>query len=197
MFTTNVFIALLTLCTLLVAIGCDRMDNQTIDEINEVSVDDNRNNRCHCYRNDTPRHREWDEYIINAATIEDDTLRVNVSYSGGCETHAFTLVAEPRFLESFPVQLRVSIAHNANGDTCEASITEDHVFDLTPIKEAYQTAYRTDHDTIVLRLKDAPPSNLTIRHFRGMVFSYQFETSALRFPVRERLWIAQLLLTGY
>lgn len=105
---------------------------------------------------------EWgtDAYTINAATLAGDTLRVNVSYSGGCETHAFTLVAEPRFLESFPVQLRVSIAHNANGDRCEALITEDYHFDLTPLKEAYQKGYRTDTGTIALQLKNAPPSDL-------------------------------------
>ena len=101
-----------------------------------------------------------DAYVINAATLEADILTLNVSYSGGCETHAFTLVAEERFLESFPVQLRVSLAHNANGDTCEAWITEDHHFDLTPIKEVYQEGYRTDTGTIALRLKDAPPSDL-------------------------------------
>lgn len=105
---------------------------------------------------------EWgkDAYTINAATLQADTLTINVSYSGGCETHAFTLVAEERFLESFPVQLHVSLAHNANGDTCEAWITEDYHFDLTPLKETYQTGYQTDEGTIVLRLKDAPPSDL-------------------------------------
>ena len=155
MFTTNVFIALLTLCTLLFAIGCDRMENQAMDRINEAGDDIGK------IRNTviaaTPEAWGTDAYVINAATVEDETLRVNVSYSGGCETHAFTLVAEPMFLESFPVQLRVSLAHNANGDTCEALITEDHVFDLTPIKEVYQKGYRTDHGTIILRLKGAPP----------------------------------------
>ena len=131
------------------------MDNQAIDKIDEVSADDNNTVIAA-----TPEAWGTDAYIINAATIEADTLHINVSYTGGCETHAFTLVAEPRFLESFPVQLRVSLAHNANGDTCEASLTEAHSFDLTPIKEVYQKSYRTDHDTIVLRLKDAPPSRL-------------------------------------
>ena len=121
MFTTNVFIAALTLCTLLVAIGCDHLESQFMDEINEVSADDigKINNTVIAA---SPEASGTDEYVINAATIEDDTLHINVSYTGGCETHAFTLVAEPMFLESFPVQLRVSIAHNANGDTCEASI---------------------------------------------------------------------------
>ena len=156
MFTTNVFIALLTLCTLLVAMGCNRMEGQLMDKIDEVSGDDINNTVIAA----SSEASGTDEYVINAATVEDDTLRVNVSYSGGCETHAFTLVAEPIFLESFPVQLRVSLAHNANGDTCEALITEDHVFDLTPIKTMYQKGYRTDTGTIVLRLKEGPPGGL-------------------------------------
>ena len=129
-----------------------------MDQINEVGDDIGKTNNTVIAA--SPEVSGTDAYVINAATVEADTLRVNVSYSGGCETHAFTLVAEPMFLESFPVQQRVSIAHNANGDTCEAWITEDHIFDLTPIKEAYQKGYRTDTGTIVLRLKDAPPSNL-------------------------------------
>ena len=106
---------------------------------------------------------EWgtDAYTINAATVKDGTLTVNVSYSGGNrETHEFTLVAEPMFLESFPVQLRVSLAHNANGDTGTDALTEDYDFDLTPIKAVYQKGYQKDEGTIVLRLKDAPPGDL-------------------------------------
>ena len=79
-----------------------------------------------------------DPYELNAATIMGDTLTVTVSYSGGCETHQFTLVASNVFLESYPVQLGASLAHDANGDTCERWVTEDWDFDLTPIKRMYQ-----------------------------------------------------------
>ena len=51
-----------------------------------------------------------DEYALNSAIIDGDILKVNLSYSGGCETHQFTLVASNTFLESFPVQLHVYIA---------------------------------------------------------------------------------------
>ena len=135
------------------------MDNQVIDKIDEAA-DDVQNIGNSVVFGFTPEAWGTDAYTINAAALQGDTLSINVSYSGGCETHAFTLVAEERFLESFPVQLRVSLAHNANGDTCEAWITEDYDFDLTPIKEAYQKGYRTDTGEIVLRLKDAPPSDL-------------------------------------
>ncbi len=101
-----------------------------------------------------------DEYALNSAAITDDTLNVSVSYSGGCEEHEFTLVVSEEFLESFPVQLHAYIAHNANGDPCEAYSTVDYHFDLTPIKTMYQNAYRQEAGTIVLRLKDAPDGDL-------------------------------------
>ena len=101
-----------------------------------------------------------DEYALNSATITDDTLNISVSYSGGCKDHQFTLVVSNTFLESFPVQLHASIAHNANGDTCEAYPTEDYRFDLTSIKTMYQEAYRQEAGTIVLRIKDAPDAEL-------------------------------------
>ena len=134
------------------------MDNQVIDKTDDAA--DGAQNIGTVVFGFTPEAHGTDAYTINAATLQADTLTLNVSYSGGCETHAFTLVAEERFLESFPVQLRVSLAHNANGDTCQESITEDYHFDLTLLKEVYQTGYQTDTGTIVLRLKDAPPSDL-------------------------------------
>ena len=136
------------------------MDNQvSIDEIDQVPADDIGKIGNTVIAGTT---KAWgtDAYVINTATIEADTLHINVSYTGGCETHEFTLVAEPRFLESFPVQMYVSLAHNANGDTCQDSITEDYQFDLTPIKTVYQKGYQTDTGMIVLHLRDAPPSAL-------------------------------------
>ncbi|MCE2413883.1 hypothetical protein J4G07_07765 [Candidatus Poribacteria bacterium] len=101
-----------------------------------------------------------DSFAFNDATITGDMLTINVSYSGGCKNHQFTLVASDSFLESFPVQLRAYIIHNANRDTCEARPTEDYRFDLTPIKTLYQEAYRQKAGTIILRLKDAPEREL-------------------------------------
>ena len=53
-----------------------------------------------------------------------------------------------------------SLAHEANGDSCERWVTEDWDFDLTPIKRMYQDAYREDAGTIVLRLEHAPEPGL-------------------------------------
>ena len=91
-----------------------------------------------------------DAYNFNSATIEGDTLTVSVSYGGGCETHEFTLFAEPEFI---PVpgeltMLGISIAHNSNLDMCEAWLTESYDFDLTPIKKKYQEQYKKDAGSI-------------------------------------------------
>lgn len=101
-----------------------------------------------------------DAYELSRATITDDTLTITVSYGGGCEAHQFTLVASDSFLDSFPVQLNVSLAHNANGDACEAWITEAYHFDLTPIKTLYQEVYRQEVGTIILRLENSPTEEL-------------------------------------
>ena len=101
-----------------------------------------------------------DPFVLNAATITGDTLTVNVSYGGGCRTHQLTLVASDGFLESYPVQLRVFLAHDGNDDMCRAWLTEEYDFDLTPIKRRYQDAYRVDAGIIVLLLEDAPGPGL-------------------------------------
>ena len=104
--------------------------------------------------------RESDPYELDldidgdhAPAIENDTLILTISYSGGCASHDFTLVTNGRFMESDPVQLVVALTHNANDDTCEAYPTERYSFDLEPIKTRYQEAYGTDEGSITLHLR--------------------------------------------
>ena len=100
-----------------------------------------------------------DIFDFNSATIEGDTLTVAVSYGGGCETHVFTLLVEPDFIPDFTDDgpgIGFSIAHNANGDACEAWLTESYHFDLTSIKEKYQAEYNQDAGTISLLLAADP-----------------------------------------
>ena len=155
MSTKNIFIFLLTFLTLLFAIGCERIEIQAINKTDDAG------NIGNVVFSSTPDAWGTDAHTINGVRLQGDTLTINVSYSGGCETHEVTLVAAEQFLESLPVQLRVSLAHNANGDTCEAWITEDYDFDLTPIREAYQKGYQTDTGTILFlwtdRSTEEPP----------------------------------------
>ena len=104
-----------------------------------------------------------DDYELNAAAVKGDTLAVTLSYSGGCRTHRFTLVAAEAFMESDPVQLEVAIAHDADGDPCEAYPTEEYHFILEPIKARYKAAYGTSAGSIILRLARAPDGPLVYR----------------------------------
>ena len=112
---------------------------------------------------------EWgaDPYEMTAAAIHGDTLVVTVSYSGGCEAHDFTLVVAGTFKESDPVQLTADLAHDANGDACEAWLTEELRFDLGPVQTLYETVYGQADGTIVLALGNAPGGDLTYTFSSG------------------------------
>ena len=146
----------LILCCLL---GCERDGGELVAISNDVPLVEIENWGTVVIA-DKAENWGTDDYVLNAATIVGDTLTLNVSYSGGCERHDFTLVAAHGFMESDPVQLRVTLAHDANNDACEAYPTEDYHFDLGEIKTLYQEAYRQKAGTIVLRLAGAPDGQI-------------------------------------
>ena len=145
-------------------LGCETELNEIVAKSNAVpAIDDETGKRPglgNVVIGGNAKKFGTDRYVLNAATITDDTLTINVSYGGGCKTHQFILVTSEAFLESFPVQLRITLAHNANGDLCRAWLTEDYHFDLTPIKTLYQEGYQQEAGTIILGLKDAPNRKL-------------------------------------
>ena len=59
-------------------------------------------------------------------------------------------------MESDPVQLDVAIAHDADGDPCEAYPTVAYHFILDPIKARYKASHGAGAGTIVLGLAHAP-----------------------------------------
>lgn len=72
---------------------------------------------------------------------EADTLVVAVGHSGGCETHSYSLCYQPAFGESDPVQADLVLIHDANGDACEAYLTTELRFDMSPLAAAHQDTY--------------------------------------------------------
>ena len=105
---------------------------------------------------EAPHLHGRDPFVLNDAAVAGDTLSLNLSYAGGCARHEFTLVASELFRESEPVQLPVSLAHDANGDSCEAWLTEDYEFDLSVLRDRYRRAYGDGPGRIVLLLEGAP-----------------------------------------
>jgi len=101
-----------------------------------------------------------DPFVLNDAGIAGDTLSLDLSYAGGCARHEFTLVASELFRESDPVQLPLTLAHDANGDSCEAWLTQDYEFDLSLLRDRYRQAYGDGPGRIVLLLEGAPGGTL-------------------------------------
>jgi hypothetical protein len=98
-----------------------------------------------------------DGFQIQEAEVSGHTLRVQLSYGGGCTTHVVQLVGWGGWMESFPVRVRLFLSHEDFDDPCDAWITKDYTFDLVPLKIAYQGSYgvaEPGKTTLILQLAD-------------------------------------------
>jgi hypothetical protein len=105
---------------------------------------------------DDPGRWRHDAFEYVESRIAGDTLEVAVRYGGGCARHDFALLVVPVFMESFPVQMRGSLAHDAHGDPCRAIVGSRLRFDLTPLRDAYRKAYGAGPATIHLSIAGWP-----------------------------------------
>ena len=76
-----------------------------------------------------------DGYELESATVEGDTLSIGVSHSGGCANHEWELCWDGEVMESAPVQIRLPLGHNANGDSCEAIETDNIQSDISVLAD--------------------------------------------------------------
>lgn len=90
---------------------------------------------------------------ITSATVTGDSLELAVTYGGGCRAHAFLLLSDSAWMESYPVQVGVRLAHDNEGDNCKALLSRILRFDLTPLKTAYNAAYHTTSGVIRLNIR--------------------------------------------
>jgi hypothetical protein len=103
-----------------------------------------------------PSRWRHDPYEFRSMSMSGDTLVVEVRYGGGCEQHDFTLLVMPIFMESYPVQMSGSLAHDAKGDMCRALVSSTLRFDLSPLRELYRQSYSVASDTLHLNVRDWP-----------------------------------------
>lgn len=98
---------------------------------------------------------DWpaDPVTIREARLEGSLLKLAVRFGGGCQPHDFGLVASSLFMESNPVQADLLLTHDAHGDMCRALLYRDLVFDLRPLRRAYEAAYPGSPGPIILRLR--------------------------------------------
>jgi len=117
---------------------------------------------------------DWprDAYALGEVEVTGSVLRGELTYSGGCAAHPMDLVLWGGWMESLPVQVRALITHDDQGDACDAVVSEERSFDLTPLMSAYRDAYGPGGSgprTVVLQLWDpmtaSPTGRLIDVHF--------------------------------
>ena len=97
----------------------------------------------------------WD---FDDAVVVDDSLRLTISYAGGCRTHELWLLAVDGFVMlpdaglSPTVAVPLRVAHDAHGDPCEAYITRTETFGLDPLHAAFRDRYGDIPGRIILRI---------------------------------------------
>ena len=92
-----------------------------------------------------------DSYALGEAmSIEAKTLRVSVTYGGGCEEHEFAACWDGSISQSNPSSLTLTLAHDAHDDLCDAVITRDLFIDISALPAGFGAPARATTDTIRL-----------------------------------------------
>lgn len=103
-------------------------------------------------------HWPSDQVTIQGFTIRGDSLELAVTFGGGCRDHAFVLLSDATWMESYPVQVGVRLAHDANGDNCKALLSRVLRFDLSPLKSAYSASYQAASGIMKLNIRGTTAS---------------------------------------
>ena len=103
-------------------------------------------------------HWPSDQVTIQGFTIRGDSLELAVTFGGGCRDHAFVLLSDATWMESYPVQVGVKLAHDANGDNCKALLSRVLRFDLSPLKAAYAASYQSASGIMKLNIRGTTAS---------------------------------------
>lgn len=81
---------------------------------------------------------------IVAASITDNSLSIEVNYSGGCEEHEFILLGSQLIAKSLPPKRGITLHHNSNGDNCRELKKEVLIFDIS------EFAYTSGEEIVLL-----------------------------------------------
>jgi hypothetical protein len=74
--------------------------------------------------------KEGSQYSIEAVKRVNNTLKIDVSYSGGCKEHNFEIVWDGVVNLSYPGKVNLLVKHNSNGDSCEGMVHDVIEVDL-------------------------------------------------------------------
>lgn len=93
-----------------------------------------------------------DSYQLNEAmSLDGKTLRVSVSYGGGCEDHEFVACWNGAVTTtSDPESILLTLAHDAHDDNCDAFVTRDLFIDISDLPAGFGAPVRASNTEIRL-----------------------------------------------
>jgi protein involved in sex pheromone biosynthesis len=103
------------------------------EKANDDTLDDTLDNNTIIIDNSLYANAPDDEFDFADVQIINDSIHLTIRYGGGCGEVEFKLIDSEAIMESYPVQRNIRLSLK-DEDTCEALITEELSFDLTPIK---------------------------------------------------------------
>ncbi|MFN5784513.1 MAG: hypothetical protein ACK457_01020 [Flavobacteriia bacterium] len=77
-----------------------------------------------------------DPFSISDVRVQGNKMFIEVSYSGGCQEHAFQLVGSSMIAKSLPPIRHMQLVHESNDDACRMMILKTIEIDVKAL--AYQ-----------------------------------------------------------
>ncbi|MDY0098787.1 MAG: hypothetical protein RBR81_06270 [Bacteroidales bacterium] len=90
-----------------------------------------------------------DPFDLRSMTIAGNTVTITVSYPGGCMKHTFEIIWNETLTDTRPSRTDFVIIHNANGDGCEAYITDTLIFEVADLVDTLS------FDTVFVNISNA------------------------------------------
>ncbi|WP_375770960.1 hypothetical protein NR798_08670 [Archangium gephyra] len=94
-----------------------------------------------------------DDIILKSVELQGNTLVARVMHGGGCKEHTYELLWNGAFQKSAAgeAQAELVLAHDANGDSCEALLNRTASFDLGPLAQRWREQNKGEHGVVELR----------------------------------------------
>lgn len=94
-----------------------------------------------------------DDLVLKGVELQGNTLVARVMHSGGCKPHTYELLWNGTFQKSAAgeAQAELVLAHDANGDSCEALLNRTASFDLGPLAQRWREQNKGEHGAVELR----------------------------------------------
>ncbi len=140
------FVLLLTAC------GSTKESGESVETVEEAVEENIQTEKPIQITAELGESGKSDPIKILAAEIKGNTLFLDVSYGGGCETHEFEFIGSTVVMKSLPPKRTVKLVHKAKGDACKAIINQRIEVDIKTL--AYQQTAGSEINLLLSGYKD-------------------------------------------